>query len=133
MDQEKRTRADCEVQEWKNELRVEISTCLGPFQSKGLEDSQQEFLDIIDKAIKIDKEICRQVSRITWDFGDDAGILVFNPTSMELSKGAMFKTNPEITLVTSPGVFKQGRSTGEGFESRVCLLKMEVSCETPQS
>ncbi|RYO32807.1 hypothetical protein AA0113_g11738 [Alternaria arborescens] len=132
MDEEKRTRADCEVQEWKNELRDEISTCLGPFQSKGLEDSQQEFLDIIDEAIKIDKEICRQVSRITWDFGDDAGILVFNPTSMELRKGVMFKANPEITLVTSPGVSKQGRSTGEGFELRVCLLKMEVSCETPQ-
>jgi predicted nucleic acid-binding Zn-ribbon protein len=133
MDQQKLLQADSELQKWKCELHDEVNTNLGLLRLTDQKVSQQDFFDIIDHAVKIDKEISRQVSRVTWNFGSEDGIQAFDLTSMELRKGERFSPSPEVTLVTSPGVIKQGKSTGEGFESSIYLLKTEVSCEKPES
>ncbi|KAI4693399.1 uncharacterized protein J4E88_001770 [Alternaria novae-zelandiae] len=133
MDEQKRRQADVELQKWMSEVHDEAHVnlrLLGPNDQKGC---QQGFLDIIDEAVKIDKEISRQVSRVTWTFGSEDVIQTLDLASMELRKGEVFKPKSKVTLVTSPGVIKQGKSTGEGFESSFDLLKMEVSCETAAS
>jgi hypothetical protein len=133
MDEQKLLQADSELQTWKCELHDEVNANLSLLQSTDQKVSQQDFFDIIDHAVKIDKEISHQVSRITWSFGSEDGMRALDPASMELRKGERSSPSQEVTLVTAPGVVKQGKSTGEGFESSIYLLKTEVSCETPGS
>jgi hypothetical protein len=133
MNQQKRREADSELQRWKDRLHIEVESNLSLLRAKGQKDCQRDFFDIIDEAVKIDKEISRQVSRVTWSFGVENGAQALDPAIMDLRTGEAFVPNSEVTLVTSPGVIKQGKSTGEGFESSIYLLKMEVSCEVPGS
>jgi len=133
MGQQKRHQADNELQRWEGKLYDEVYRNLCFLMPKGQKGCQQDFLDIIDEAVKIDREISRQVSRVSWTFGSEDVIQTLDLASMELRKGEVFKPKSKVTLVTSPGVIKQGKSTGEGFESNFDLLKMEVSCETAAS
>ncbi|KAH6859113.1 hypothetical protein BKA58DRAFT_393615 [Alternaria rosae] len=129
MGQLKRRQADNELQRWQVELHNDMHRNLRLLKPKDQKGCKQDFLDIIDGAVKIDEEISRQVSRVEWTFGFGNGMQTLDLATMELRKGEPFIPNSEVTLVISPGVIKQGKSTGEGFESSVCLLKMEVSCE----
>lgn len=133
MGQQKRRQADNELQRWEGKLYDEVYRNLRLLKPKGQKGCQQDFLDIINEAVKIDREISKQVSRVTWTFGSEDVIQTLDLASMELRKGEVFKPKSKVTLVTSPGVIKQGKSTGEGFESNFDLLKMEVSCETAAS
>jgi hypothetical protein len=93
MDQHKRCQADSELQKWKRELHDEVRDNLCLLRSKDQKGWQQDFLDIIDEAVKIDMEIRRQTSRVTWSFGDETDERTCSPATMELRKGEVFIPN----------------------------------------
>lgn len=126
---EERLKFDSELHAWKHELFKDAELGFRQLQSEQSRGLEQDFLDIIDEGIRLDKEICRQVSRVEWMFSSRDGTQGFNPEIMNHDKGGILPAgNPDVALVIAPGVRKQGKSTGEGFESSVWLMKMEVSC-----
>ena len=134
MDNTKRLEADTELQKWKYKLFEDIDANLRLLQPEYQEGYRQDFLDIIDEAIKLDQEICKQVSRVAWTYPAwSSSARAFDPTGMDCESGERPPHGKaEVAMVISPGVEKQGKSTGEGFESTMCLLKMEVLCKVPK-
>ncbi|KAL4807450.1 hypothetical protein BDV18DRAFT_158668 [Aspergillus unguis] len=84
---------------------------------------------IVEEAIILDKEICRQVARIEWVYpGPEAA---FDPKTMALGTGERSGKN-KVQLAICPGMQKRGKSNGDGFAGPATLLvPMEVSCLSP--
>lgn len=85
---------------------------------------------ILDKALVLDREINRQVSKVEWIFAwERSANNKFNPDTMDLEKGDTIPhKDAEVQFVVAPGVLKRGKSTGEGFRTEMCLLRPMVHC-----
>jgi hypothetical protein len=128
MDQEK-LQVGNELSKWKRELYDKVNANLRLMQPETQELCQQGLLDIVDQAVKLDKEFSRQASQVYWTFGDVDGTPFSFPQNVEVKEGERFtKSTQRVALVISPGVMKQGKFTGEGFDSTTRLLEMESSC-----
>ncbi|KAF2826646.1 hypothetical protein CC86DRAFT_466502 [Ophiobolus disseminans] len=133
MDEEKRRQAASYADEWKQSLFRAVDVNLRVLQSPYKEDYKHNFMDIVDEALKLDREISRQVSYVEWIFNDRATARAFQPEAMELENGKRpSKNESDVGFVISPGVTKRGKSSGEGYEASMWLLKMEVTCEAPK-
>lgn len=86
---------------------------------------------ILDKALVLDQEISRQVSKVEWTFDwDHSATNEFDPDNMDLEKGdTISHEGAEVRFVVAPGVLKRGKSTGEGFRKAMCLLRPMVHCD----
>lgn len=70
-----------------------------------------EFLmKIIEKALTLDREISRQTAWVRWVFED-----VDRPAAEE-----------GLQIVVAPAMIKRGKSSGDGFEEQVQLLRAET-------
>ncbi|KAH6989570.1 hypothetical protein BKA56DRAFT_668708 [Ilyonectria sp. MPI-CAGE-AT-0026] len=85
---------------------------------------------ILDKALVLDREISRQVSKVEWIFAwERSANNKFNPDTMDLEKGDTIPhKDAEVRFAVAPGVLKRGKSTGEGFRTEMCLLRPLVHC-----
>jgi hypothetical protein len=133
MDDQMRLKADERIQQWKTKLVENVEAVIGPYRKPHSKDGyEQQLLGILDEVLNLDKEISRQVAGVHWLFQERWFSPVFDASTMVLEKG---ETPPEekqhISLVTSPGFVKRGKSTGEDFDNVALLLPMEVSCWTP--
>ncbi|KAL2808091.1 hypothetical protein BJX63DRAFT_410501 [Aspergillus granulosus] len=113
-------------------LAIKVRETIDPFLV--IEDGgyEQELNRILDEALKLDKEICRQIARIEWVFPPLAQEIPFDPVSMRLGTGEVAPKSAEpqiVRLVVCPGMKKRGRSTGEDFKVETLLVPMEVSCD----
>ncbi|KAL5338346.1 hypothetical protein BJX70DRAFT_366852 [Aspergillus crustosus] len=95
----------------------------------------QELTRIIEEAVQLDIEICRQVARIEWVFPPPGKEVAFDSEVMRLDnqetaskdKGA---EKQSVQLVMCPAMKKRGKSTGDEFGAPATLLvPMEVSCQ----
>ena len=107
----------------------ELCKQLAPFTKSKYEEFEDQMFDIIIEALDLDQLFSKQVADIHWDFGaaDPGG---FNEADMELQQGEKRTIDGQkVQLVVAPGLFKLGRSTGEGYEIQSILLRKTVSCE----
>jgi hypothetical protein len=97
-------------------------------ESKQLEN---EISAIVDEALNFDMLISKQAAELTWYAGRALNNpLRFDSHCMELDGGEMVAPNDAfVSLVLTPALIKQGRSTGEHFEEQHVLIKMIVSCQ----
>ncbi|KAF2649413.1 hypothetical protein K491DRAFT_721680 [Lophiostoma macrostomum CBS 122681] len=130
MDEQAKLKADEKVQQWKRKLVENIEAVIGAYRKPHAQEGyEQQLLEILDEWLNLDKEISRQTASVEWLFQERWFNPVFDPSTMVLEKGeAPPKEKQHISLVTSPGVVKRGKSTGEDFENVALLLPMEVSC-----
>lgn len=121
------------AERWKDDLFKDIDVNLRRIQPVYHEDYKQSFFEIMEEALVLDKEICRQVSGVEWILAERVGSRgwPFDPVTMELEGGGV-PAKSDQALVIAPGVRKQGKSSGEGFEILAWLLKMEVICVTTE-
>ncbi len=133
MDTSTGSETDGIFQEWKHRIFEDVNAAIQAFQVVHNEGYRQDFLSIIDQAIELDIEISKQVSCVEWISQLEDEKATFDASNMELEKGERASKNKQkVILVTSPGVRKRGKSTGDDFDSEMLLLKMEVSCDAPQ-
>lgn len=91
--------------------------------TKGLGD---EVFDILQEAAKLDEAMKRQAVRFDWTFADLRE--PFNSNTMTLASGETWEADMDGVWVTPcPGLVRQGRSTGDEFETKTRLLSAEVS------
>ncbi|KAL4931806.1 uncharacterized protein BDV17DRAFT_288390 [Aspergillus undulatus] len=116
-------------------LVEKIRGIIDPFTTLQDQSYQQELARILQECIELDKEICRQVARVEWDFPPPAKEIPFDPKTMKRGTGETSprdkKGNPQlIRLVICPAMKKRGKSNGEDFGAPAALLiPMEVSCQ----
>ncbi|KAL3474036.1 hypothetical protein BJX99DRAFT_232293 [Aspergillus californicus] len=85
---------------------------------------------LVEDAVKLDLEICRQVARIEWVFPTPGKEVVFDSQTMRLGTAEILAKEKQVVhLVVCPAMKKRGKSTGEDFHSESLLVPMEVSCE----
>ena len=82
------------------------------------------------RALAFDKDICRQAADVTWEFGHAEGGTFFDPAMMAVERGERAPgVGDEVVLVVAPGVYKLGKSNGDGFEGeRQMVLRASVTC-----
>ena len=124
-------RVDETLHNFKHKFFTYTAREIHPYQGANIDGTAQELCSIIDQALQLDKEISRQLSRISWDMGyDDDNSMAFDSNLMELEGGQTLTGSEQVvSLVLSPAVIKRGKSTGDGFDEESVLLRMEVSCE----
>lgn len=127
-DTEKGSRADQDFQRHKSSyLEKHITEVIGGFSRSTGSEYTDQLNQILDDALKLDKEVSRQQARVIWTFDLDSPH--FDPETMELENGdAHPKKNPEVLFVVAPSLVKRGKSTGEDFETENMLVKMTVVC-----
>ncbi|KAF5528530.1 hypothetical protein CGCA056_v000080 [Colletotrichum aenigma] len=91
--------------------------------TKGLGD---EVFDILQEAAKLDEALKRQAVRFDWTFSDLRE--PFDSNTMTLASGETWEADMDgVWVTTCPGLVRQGRSTGDEFETKTRLLSAEVS------
>lgn len=84
---------------------------------------------IIQRSIALDQEICRQAARVDWIFPPSRDPVLFDPDCMAAdTREVTPQPRQHVGMVMTPALKKQGRSTGDNFETGYLLLKMDVSC-----
>jgi hypothetical protein len=110
-----------------------VRDVLDPFVVVDSASYEHELGRILEEALTLDREICRQVARIEWVFPQSDGKeVLFDSVRMRLGTGEGAAKGPEpqiVSLVVCPGMKKRGKSTGEDFTVESLLVSMEVSCE----
>ncbi|KAF0326690.1 hypothetical protein GQ607_006030 [Colletotrichum asianum] len=87
---------------------------------------REEILDILQEAAMLDESMKRQAVRLGWTFAKSQK--PFESTSMTLVSGESWDAQMDGMWVTiSPGLVRQGKSTGEDFGIETRLLSTEVS------
>jgi hypothetical protein len=118
------------VQSEKEYLKSRVCETIDPFMRSRESGHSQDLLRIMDNALALDSEICRQVARVEWVFPSRKLDIMYDPAAMELEKGEKpSKVNQKVLLAVSPAMKKRGKSTGEDFKAENILVPMEVSCE----
>lgn len=89
-----------------------------------------ELEEILVRALAFDRDICRQAADVTWEFGHAEGETFFDPATMAVERGERAPgVGDEALLVVAPGVYKLGKSNGDGFEGeRQMVLRASVTC-----
>ncbi|KAF4835914.1 hypothetical protein CGCTS75_v002249 [Colletotrichum tropicale] len=91
--------------------------------TKGL---REEVLDILKETAKLDEAMKRQAVRLEWIIPEPQGR--FDSDTMTLASGETWDADMDgICLTTSPGLVRQGKSTGDDFGTEIRLLSTEVS------
>lgn len=90
-----------------------------------------ELEDILVRALAFDRDICRQAADVTWEFGHAEGGTFFDPATMSVERGERAPgAGDEVVLVVAPGVYKLGKSNGDGFEGTTqMVLRASVTCQ----
>ncbi|KAI1873114.1 uncharacterized protein JN550_003367 [Neoarthrinium moseri] len=128
MNNEDRDKCLQQVDTFTRDLSTQILDILQPFALGSDKISDQLGL-IINDFISLDKEICRQVTRVDWLFHSLQHPLQFNPEIMTAIGAEIApQSGQHIDLIVAPGLKKRGRHTGEDFGSEHLLLKMDVIC-----
>lgn len=92
-------------------------------------DFLEQLQEIVEQAIALDQDICRQVARIDWIFPASQDPVLFKPNYMEMEVGeAAPRPGQHVDVVVVPALKKRGKSTGDGFETEYLLCKMVVTC-----
>jgi hypothetical protein len=89
--------------------------------------------DIISQSLELDEQCSKQVANLRWTTIDPSHFTnAFNPRIMEVERGQT-PPSPEqmVELVLAPSLVKWGKSSGEDFDVRTMLLKMEVAVQQP--
>ncbi|KAF2967284.1 hypothetical protein GQX73_g6251 [Xylaria multiplex] len=98
---------------------------INPITSKIISSSEDEryrklLIEVIEKALIIDREISRQVAWIRWSFED----LEYHPETVESG----IPINQDcLQVITAPALIKRGKSSGEGFGEQLELLAADSS------
>ncbi|KAF2682389.1 hypothetical protein K458DRAFT_307514 [Lentithecium fluviatile CBS 122367] len=134
MDEKLSHETNKDLEEWKSWLSKGVEDVIGGVRRPDSQGYAQEFQRIIDEALVLDKEISRQVSAVRWTYPGKEIPAIFDSSTMEAEKGEKIsEARQKVVLVTSPGVVKRGKSTGEDFDKETLLLRMEVFCERPRA
>lgn len=104
---------------------------LKPLLKSNSDDLTTHLLNIINEALNLDKLICKQAAEVTWDstiknsgqFDQD---LVKLQRRKKQGGGKQAGNSGDVYLVSAPAMIRCGKSTGEEFDSKITLLKMEV-------
>jgi len=115
-------------------LAKEILGIIGPFAKvdSGAEnygDFLREMEGVLERAIAMDRDICRQAADVTWRFGPDVPCQ-FDAATMAVERGEMAPSaDSTVIMVIAPAMYKKGRSNGDDLEKpRQLILPMEVTC-----
>lgn len=81
---------------------------------------------IMEQAVKLDLEICKQGAGVHWELGDVVGCMGNDNYDPEL--GATHHTTVPMRIITAPALMKLGKSNGEDLdlEPRVLLQGEEL-------
>lgn len=94
----------------------DVDTNLGIMQSGPREEYKQAFHDLLDEAVKLDKEVSRQVACVVWTFETKVGTRAFDPVTMELygagRRAAFIERQPRCKVRNSTGGDKAGQVIG---------------------
>ena len=109
----------------------DLCNVMKPFSSSGGKQLTRELCTIIDEALELDMLVSRQAAEVLWLWPGTSKELRFDEGSMELDRedqrSAADGDDGNGWLVTALGVAKRGKSTGEDFDSKIVLLKTEIS------
>lgn len=126
-DAQEKSRNRVHMTSLKSQCVNKIINIVGPLIREAKHTLSSQLFVIISRAYELDQEIGQQVARITLQFPTRDSVQFF-PEAMELEKGVYSECSREVCMVVAPGVLKQGKSTGEGFDDKILLLKSIVSC-----
>lgn len=92
-------------------------------------DIRAEVMNILQRAVDIDKTIRRQAARVTWRYCDPSS--PFRSQQMSLTSGETnAEENQPVLMIVAPGLAKRGKSTGVDFDKETLLVLPEVSLTT---
>ncbi len=105
----------------ESDLVNDASRMIQPFQVKHNDAYRPQLLQVIDLAIELDKELCREVCCMEWIFASDDGETTFDSSKMELElvdkiSGSTPEDEQKVIMVTAPAIKKRSRSTAENFD-----------------
>ena len=105
-----------------------VLDAIGPFVRLD-ESILNDLQHIIESSIALDQKICRQAARVDWIFPPSGDLVPFDPDCMVAVMGEVTpQPGQYVDMAITPALKKQGRSTGENFETEYFLLKMDVTC-----
>ncbi|KAI8230948.1 hypothetical protein K4K54_000368 [Colletotrichum sp. SAR 10_86] len=94
--------------------------------TKTIKGIHEEVFDILQEAVKLDEAMKRQAVRLEWIFPEPQK--PFDSYTMTLASGETWDADMDgVCLTTSPGLVRQGKSTGDDFGIETRLLSSEVS------
>lgn len=89
-----------------------------------------EVMNILQRAVDIDKTLRRQAARVNWWYSKPGS--PFEPQKMSLTNGETnARENQPVLLIVAPGLVKRGKSTGADFDKEILLMPLEVSLAPP--
>lgn len=96
-------------------------------------DAEDELYQILDQALALDEELCRQVAYLSVRYLEGSLGLVgahFDPRMMTTEIGSKDATAEDVvSVVLSPALVKRGNSAGNDFDKQIMLVPMEVTCQ----
>lgn len=107
-----------------------ICNGINPYRRSSDDFYEEELHLVIDAATNLDKELCKQVAKVSFVFESTILSPLFHSEKMELQRNEKHDTKKrgQVLLTVAPAVLKQGRSDGEDFQTETTLLKSVVSC-----
>ncbi|CAH0030323.1 unnamed protein product [Clonostachys rhizophaga] len=101
--------------------------------SQDQKDAEDELYQIMDQALALDEELCRQVANLSVRYLENSLGLVgahFNPQTMTTEIGSKDATAEDVvSVVLAPALVKRGNSAGNDFDKQIILVPMEVTCQ----
>ena len=117
------------VENFSSNFSKLVLDVIRPFMRNTDEGAFNDLQHIIENSIALDQEICRQAARVDWIFPPSEDLVPFDPDCMAADMGEVTpQPGQHISMAIMPALKKQGRSTGEAFETEYFLLKMGITC-----
>lgn len=104
---------------------------LEPFSKQTPRNLRRDLLDIFDRALQLDIEVCCQAGKFEWTSCLAQGRIRFSSDEMELvsGEGRDRWRDQVVWLTLAPGLLKRGGRHVDTSDREEILVKMEVSCQ----
>ncbi|KAI0552466.1 hypothetical protein F4679DRAFT_581376 [Xylaria curta] len=104
---------------------TEVLNILQPFARSRDERMLEDLRSILETAICLDRDLCRQARYVYWVFPSQYRV-TFNLDKMEMEMERAFRSGQYVKLVTAPALMKRGKIAGKNGTADDMLLKMAV-------
>lgn len=113
---------------WSNFQAIcTLLSSISKSKDKGLTDQLSQ---IVNEALDLDKLISTQAAEVIWYFDLKKISGQFNQDWVKPQDGEKQTGDSEnVWLVSAPGMIRRGKSSGEDFDSKTIVLKLEIFFE----